>query len=61
VFSTHNIAEAARYAGRVLVLGDGELLFTGTPAELDRAVSTPGADPSDFETAFVRFLHARGH
>ena len=38
VFSTHNVAEAERYADRVLVLGDGELLFTGTPAELERAV-----------------------
>ena len=31
VFSTHNVAEAERYADRVLVLVDGELLFTGTP------------------------------
>jgi ABC-2 type transport system ATP-binding protein len=61
VFSTHNVAEAERYGTRVLVLGDGELLFTGTPAELERAVSTPGSDPGDFETAFLRFLHARGH
>ena len=61
VFSTHNVAEAERYAGRVLVLGDGELLFTGTPAELERTVSTEHASPGDFETAFVRFLHDRGH
>jgi ABC-2 type transport system ATP-binding protein len=61
VFSTHNVAEAERYGTRVLVLGDGELLFTGTPAELERAVSLPGADRDDFETAFVRFLHERGH
>jgi ABC-2 type transport system ATP-binding protein len=62
VFSTHNVAEAERYATRVLVLGDGELLFTGTPAELARAVQTPQSDhEGDFETAFVRFLHARGH
>jgi ABC-2 type transport system ATP-binding protein len=61
VFSTHNVAEAERYAGRVLVLGDGELLFTGTPAELERAVKSPEANPGDFETAFVRFLHERGH
>jgi ABC-2 type transport system ATP-binding protein len=83
VFSTHNVAEAERYATRVLVLGDGELLFTGTPAELERAVSAPepGADGTsdgssdgssdgasnrraaelDFEAAFVRFLHERGH
>ena len=59
VFSTHNVAEAEHYAGRVLVLGDGELLFTGTPAELERAVNEPGI--RDFETAFVRFLRERGH
>ena len=41
VFSTHNVAEAEHYASRVLVLGDGELLFTGTPAELERAVDEP--------------------
>jgi ABC-2 type transport system ATP-binding protein len=61
VFSTHNVAEAERYAQRVLVLGDGELLFTGTPAELERTVTTQDASPVDFETAFVRFLHDRGH
>jgi ABC-2 type transport system ATP-binding protein len=69
VFSTHNVAEAERYAGRVLVLGDGELLFTGTPAEFDRAVGSPEGGGTvrartaggDFETAFVRFLHERGH
>jgi len=77
VFSTHNVAEAERYAGRVLVLGDGELLFTGTPAELEHAVGVPDAGPGlsagpdaadgrdriggDFETAFVRFLRERGH
>jgi len=58
VFSTHNVMEAERYGDRVLVLADGELLFTGTPVELERAVSTGSGD---FESAFVRFLHARGH
>jgi ABC-2 type transport system ATP-binding protein len=58
VFSTHNVAEVERYASRVLVLVDGELLFGGTPAELERAV---GGDPRDLEAAFVRFLHERGH
>jgi ABC-2 type transport system ATP-binding protein len=58
MFSTHDVAEAERYGKRVLVLADGELLFDGTPAELDRAVA--GESP-DFETAFVRFLHDRGH
>jgi hypothetical protein len=41
----------------VLVLADGELLFAGTPGELERTVG--GA--RDFEAAFVRFLHERGH
>lgn len=57
-FSTHNVAEVERYATRVLLLADGELLFTGTPAELERTV---GGDPRDFETALVHFLHQRGH
>ena len=39
-------------------LVDGELLFTGTPAELEQAV---GRGSRDFEAAFVRFLHERGH
>ena len=59
VFSTHDVGEAERYADRVLVLADGELLFAGTPSELESAVGDGGA--RDFETAFVRFLHAKGH
>jgi ABC-2 type transport system ATP-binding protein len=58
VFSTHDVGEAERYADRVLVLADGELLFTGSPAELDQAT---GAVAHDFEAAFVRFLHEKGH
>jgi ABC-2 type transport system ATP-binding protein len=58
VFSTHTVVEAERYAHRVLVLADGELLFTGTPQALEEAV---GGDPRDFEAAFVSFLHAQGH
>jgi ABC-2 type transport system ATP-binding protein len=58
LYSTHNVAEAERYGDRVLVLVDGELLFAGSPGELERAV---GAGTRDFEGAFVRFLHARGH
>jgi ABC-2 type transport system ATP-binding protein len=58
VYSTHNVAEVERYATRVLTLVDGELLFAGTPAELDQAV---GGDPHDLEAAFVRFLHEQGH
>jgi ABC-2 type transport system ATP-binding protein len=58
VFSTHNVAEVERYATRVLLLADGELLFTGTTGELEAAV---GGDPRDFESALVHFLHLKGH
>jgi ABC-2 type transport system ATP-binding protein len=58
VFSSHNVAEVERYASRVLLLADGELLFTGTPRELEQAVV---GDPRDFEAALVGFLHQRGH
>jgi ABC-2 type transport system ATP-binding protein len=58
IFTTHNVGEAERYAARVLVLADGELLFTGSPDHLHRTV---GEQQRDFEAAFVRFLHERGH
>jgi ABC-2 type transport system ATP-binding protein len=60
IFATHDVGEAERQADRLLVLADGELLFTGTPAELERVTSAAAAAP-DFESAFVRFLHERGH
>jgi ABC-2 type transport system ATP-binding protein len=60
VFSTHDVGEAERHADRLLVLADGELLFTGTPAELETETGGSAAAP-DFETAFVQFLHDRGH
>jgi ABC-2 type transport system ATP-binding protein len=58
VYSTHIVQEAERYADRVLVLADGELIFTGTPRELE---DESGASGVDFEAAFVRFLRERGH
>jgi ABC-2 type transport system ATP-binding protein len=56
-FSTHNVAEAERYADRVLVLVDGRLVFTGTANELEQAVGEER--PRDFEAAFVHFLADR--
>jgi ABC-2 type transport system ATP-binding protein len=53
VYSTHNVQEAARHAGRILVLADGEALYEGSPAGL-------GAG-ADFEADFVEFLAERGH
>ena len=60
LFSTHDVGEAERHADRLLVLADGELLFTGTPVELETATGGDAA-ALDFETAFVRFLRAQGH
>ncbi len=59
LFSTHNVAEAERYAQRVVVLADGEPLFIGSPAELAGAAG--GQDELGFEGAFVEFLRKRGH
>jgi len=62
VFATHDIAEAERHAQRVLVLADGELVFTGTPAMLKAAVAVDGQPAeTDLEEAFVAFLHRKGH
>src|SRR4051794_15071814 len=63
IFSTHDIQEAERYGGRLLVLADGEALFDGPPQGLRGAVrhEAPEAADRDFETAFVAYLHHRGH
>jgi ABC-2 type transport system ATP-binding protein len=63
IFSTHDIQEAERYGKRLLVLADGEALFDGPSATLRAAVreEAPEAADEDFETAFVAFLHHRGH
>jgi ABC-2 type transport system ATP-binding protein len=63
VFSTHDIQEAERYGRRLLVLADGESLFDGSAGELREAVrrEAPEAAGGDFETAFVAYLHHRGH
>ena len=59
IYSTHHLLEAERYGRRLLVLADGELVFTGTADDLHNAV--PDSDGRDFEAAFVRFLRERGH
>ena len=56
IYSTHDVGEAERYADRVLVLADGELLFSGSPQELQAQHAGP-----DLEAAFVAFLHEKGH
>jgi ABC-2 type transport system ATP-binding protein len=62
VFSTHNVAEAERYAQRLVVLADGELLYDGPPDQFARAAGNESnPSPPDFEAAFVEFLRERGH
>jgi ABC-2 type transport system ATP-binding protein len=62
LFATHNVQEAERYGQQVLVLADGELLFAGSPRELERVVGeSPHGTAADFEEAFVAFLRQRGH
>jgi ABC-2 type transport system ATP-binding protein len=62
IYATHNIQEAERHAHRLLVLADGELLFTGSPRDLEQVVvETAGEAGRDFEESFVAFLRQRGH
>lgn len=65
-FSTHDIQEAERYAGRIVVVADGETLFSGTADGLRKTVVStvvtggPARDQpavSDLETSFLAFLH----
>ena len=61
VYSTHVVPEAERYANQVVVLADGEKLYDGPPREFERVVAEESGEAPDFEAAFVRFLHHRGH
>ena len=58
-FSTHDVSEVERFADRVLLLADGELLFTGATAQLAAEVGPAPGD--DLEAALLRFLGERGH
>ena len=58
IYATHNVREAERHAQRVIVLADGEPVFSGSPGEL---ADTVGDGSADFEAAFVEFLRRNGH
>jgi len=58
VYSTHHVQEAERHAHRVLVLADGEVVYAGSPRDLEETVAARGLG---FEAAFVEFLRRRGH
>jgi ABC-2 type transport system ATP-binding protein len=59
LFSTHQLGEVRRYAGRAIVLADGEVLFDGAPVALAAAVG--GDSGGDMEGAFLALLRERGH
>ena len=62
VYATHYIDEVDRYADTVVVLADGERLFSGSPRELERVVDqATGEKSASFEASFVAFLRERGH
>jgi len=61
LYSTHVVQEAERYANTVVVLADGERVFSGSPRELERLVAEEHGEAPDFEAAFVAFLRQRGH
>ena len=57
LFSTHNVSEARRYADRVIVLDDGDLVFDDSPRALMRMVGED--EDGEFEGALVTFLESR--
>jgi ABC-2 type transport system ATP-binding protein len=62
IYSTHHIHEAERYGDRLLVMADGEALFSGTSRQFHTAVDREaGRKARDFEEAFVSFLAHKGH
>jgi ABC-2 type transport system ATP-binding protein len=62
IYSTHQIEEASHYGDRLVVLADGETIFDGNFAELQRAAGPrPEGQVDDPENDFVRFLRQRGH
>jgi ABC-2 type transport system ATP-binding protein len=61
LYSTHVVQEAERYANTVVVLADGERLYSGSPREFERVVAEEHGGAPDFEAAFVAFLRERGH
>jgi ABC-2 type transport system ATP-binding protein len=62
IYSTHQIEEASHYGDRLVVLADGESIFDGSFAELQRAAGPrPEGSAADPENDFVRFLQQRGH
>jgi ABC-2 type transport system ATP-binding protein len=61
LYSTHVVQEAERYANTVVLLADGERLYSGSPRALERIVEDAHGEAPDFEAAFVEFLRQRGH
>ena len=55
LFSTHIASEAQRYADRLIVLDDGELLFDGAPQAF---MAEAGERDGDIERALIAFLAA---
>ena len=60
-FSTHDIQEAERYAERIVVVAEGEGIFSGTADALRQAVEVEGGPAGDLETSFLAYLRGRGH
>ena len=59
LFSTQSVDEAARHGERMVVLNQGRVAFTGTPAELVARHGTAGVGEADAaEEAFLNLVGA---
>jgi len=58
VLVTTHFMEEANYCDRLVIMADGEVLASGTPAELKRACRSDALPDPDMEDAFIALIEA---
>ncbi|OQK18543.1 ABC transporter ATP-binding protein [Methyloprofundus sedimenti] len=59
VLVTTHFMEEAEYCDRLLIMCEGSILITGTPAEIKQQVSTAALPDPTMEDAFIQLVEAR--
>ena len=60
VMVTTHFMEEAEYCDRLAIMAAGEILATGTPAEIKQRVRTDGAPEPTMEDAFIQLIQGAG-
>ena len=59
VLVTTHFMEEAEYCDRLLIMVDGRILVTGTPAEIKQQVSSSELPDPSMEDAFIQLVEAK--